>query len=63
MPENVTFSKEGNIGLISVNNPPVNALCQAVRAGIKSGVEKGIADEDIEAMIIYMRGTHIYRRR
>ena len=35
MPEVVIFSKEGNIGLITINNPPVNALSQAVRAGIK----------------------------
>ncbi|MGZ3580214.1 MAG: enoyl-CoA hydratase/isomerase family protein, partial [Syntrophales bacterium] len=56
MPENVTFSKQGSIGIISVNNPPVNALSQAVRAGIKSGVGKGIADEDIKAMVIICEG-------
>ncbi|MGZ6276449.1 MAG: enoyl-CoA hydratase/isomerase family protein, partial [Syntrophales bacterium] len=56
MPENVTFSKQGGIGIISVNNPPVNALSQAVRAGIKSGLEKGIADEDIKAMVIICEG-------
>ncbi len=56
MAEIVTFSKEGNVGLITVNNPPVNALAQAVRAGIKSGIEKGIADKDIAAMIIICEG-------
>ncbi|MGO9139218.1 MAG: 3-hydroxyacyl-CoA dehydrogenase NAD-binding domain-containing protein [Syntrophales bacterium] len=56
MPENVTFSKQGSIGIISVNNPPVNALSQAVRAGIKSGMEKGIADEGIKAMVIICEG-------
>ena len=56
MQEVVTFSKEGNIGLIVVNNPPVNALSQAVRLGIKTGVEKGIADKDILAMIIICEG-------
>jgi len=56
MQEIVTFSKEGNIGLIVVNNPPVNALSQAVRLGIKTGVEKGIADKDILAMIIICEG-------
>jgi 3-hydroxyacyl-CoA dehydrogenase len=56
MQEIVTFSKEGNIGLIIVNNPPVNALSQAVRQGIKTGVEKGIADKDILAMIIICEG-------
>ncbi len=56
MPEAVIFSKEGNIGLITINNPPVNALSQAVRQGIKTGVEKGIADKDIQAMIIICEG-------
>ncbi len=56
MAEIVAFSKEGNIGLITVNNPPVNALSQAVRAGIRSGIEKGIADSDVAAMIIICEG-------
>ncbi|MFO7569547.1 MAG: 3-hydroxyacyl-CoA dehydrogenase NAD-binding domain-containing protein [Smithellaceae bacterium] len=56
MPEVVVFSKEGNIGLITVNNPPVNALSQAVRAGIKAGVEKGIADADVAVMLIICEG-------
>lgn len=56
MREDVHFSKQGSIGIISVNNPPVNALSQAVRAGIKAAVEKGIADEDIKAMVIICEG-------
>jgi 3-hydroxyacyl-CoA dehydrogenase len=56
MSEVVTFSKMGNAGVISVNNPPVNALAHAVRAGIKDGVEKGLADKDIAAMIIWCEG-------
>jgi 3-hydroxyacyl-CoA dehydrogenase len=54
--EKVTFSKVGNIGFISVNNPPVNALCQAVRAGIENGVKQGIADKEVEAMIVWCEG-------
>jgi len=56
MAEIVGFSKEGNVGLIIVNNPPVNALSQAVRAGIKAGIEKSVADADIAAMIILCDG-------
>ena len=52
----VTFSKEGSIGIILVNNPPVNALSQAVRAGLQSGVEQGIADQDVEAMVVLCEG-------
>ena len=56
MPEIVSFTKEGNVGLITVNNPPVNALSQAVRAGIKASIEKGIADQEVAAMIILCEG-------
>ena len=56
MAEIVRFSREGNVGVITVNNPPVNALSQAVRAGIKAGIEKGNADKDIAAMLILCEG-------
>jgi 3-hydroxyacyl-CoA dehydrogenase len=56
MSEPVSFSKEGNVGIISVNNPPVNALSQAVRAGLKAGVEKGLADPEVKAMLIWCEG-------
>ena len=53
----VTFSKEGNVGIIFVNNPPVNALSQAVRAGLQAGVEQGIADKDVAAMVVLCGGN------
>ncbi len=56
MAEIVGFSKEGNVGIISVNNPPVNALSQAVRSGIKQSIQKGIADPDVAVMIIICEG-------
>lgn len=52
----VTFSKEGNVGLITINNPPVNALSHAVRQGIKAGLEQGIADSDVAAMALICQG-------
>lgn len=39
MSDAVIRSKEGRIGILTINNPPVNALASAVRAGIKEGVE------------------------
>jgi len=56
MSEIVTFSTEGTTGIITVNNPPVNALSQAVRAGIKAGVAQGIADDGVDAMVIICEG-------
>ncbi len=39
MTDAVLRSTEGRIGILTVNNPPVNALAAAVRNGIKEGVE------------------------
>ena len=39
MSDAVLRSTQGRIGILTVNNPPVNALAAAVRNGIKEGVE------------------------
>ena len=39
MSDAVLRSTQGRIGILTVNNPPVNALAAAVRNGIKDGVE------------------------
>jgi 3-hydroxyacyl-CoA dehydrogenase len=52
MSDPVDFSKQGAIGVITINNPPVNALSQAVRKGIHEGVEQGLADDEVTAMVL-----------
>ena len=44
MSDAVLRSTQGRIGILTVNNPPVNALAAAVRDGIKEGVEAFGAD-------------------
>ncbi len=56
MSDTVSFSKQGSIGLIKINNPPVNALNQSVRAGLKSCVEQGLADDSVKAMVLICEG-------
>jgi len=56
MSDTVSFSKQGAIGLIKVNNPPVNALNQSVRAGLKACVEQGLADDSVKAMVLICEG-------
>lgn len=48
----VSFEKHGRIGVITVNNPPVNALSPGVPEGIIASVDKGVADPDIAAMVL-----------
>ena len=49
--EVVKFEVEDGVGVITVNNPPVNALGPGVREGIIEGVEKGLADDSVKAMV------------
>ncbi|RLA47236.1 MAG: 3-hydroxyacyl-CoA dehydrogenase [Gammaproteobacteria bacterium] len=56
MSDTVSYSTQGNIGLIKVNNPPVNALCQSVRAGLKESVESLLGDDSVEAIVLICEG-------
>ena len=48
----VLYSTQGDVGIITINNPPVNALRNAVRSGIKDGVDKFVADPAIKAIVL-----------
>ena len=48
----VAFEKQGSVGVITVNNPPVNALSQGVRQGLTDAIAKGAADPGVSAMVI-----------
>ena len=52
----VTTRLEGAVGVILVNNPPVNALGQAVRAGILAALGTLEADPACEAIVIGASG-------
>ena len=52
MTELVTLSKQGAIGIITVDNPPVNALSPGVPEGIVECVNAGNADPEIKAMVL-----------
>ena len=51
----VSYVIDGNIGVITVNNPPVNALSQAVRQGLLNAIRTAAADES-EAVLIHCEG-------
>jgi 3-hydroxyacyl-CoA dehydrogenase len=48
----VRFEKDGDIGVIIVNYPPVNALGPGVSEGIIEGLNKGNADASVKAMVL-----------
>jgi 3-hydroxyacyl-CoA dehydrogenase len=47
---------EGEVALVTINSPPVNALSQPVREGLKHGVESAEANGAVKAIIIICDG-------
>ena len=54
--ELVRFETDGDIGVITVDNPPVNALSPGVPQGIVDALDKGNADPQIKAMVLIGAG-------
>jgi 3-hydroxyacyl-CoA dehydrogenase len=50
------FSKHGMIALVTIDNPPVNALSHAVRAGLVEAVKRALADDDTAALVVICGG-------
>lgn len=50
------YAVEDGIAVITIDNPPVNALSQGVRQGLKDGVAKALADTDVTAIVIHCAG-------
>ena len=59
----VRFEKHGAIGVITVDNPPVNALSPGVPEGIIASVDAGVADPDVKAMVLIGAGPQLHRGR
>ncbi len=52
----VDLSVENGIAVLTIDNPPVNALSQGVRQGIKEGIEQCLSDEAVEAVVLTCAG-------
>ena len=57
MSEVVSLERQGAIAVITVNNPPVNALGQAVRAGLQSAFNEANADQSVQAVVLVCAGN------
>jgi len=53
----VNYTVEDGVAVLTVNNPPVNALGHGVRLGLLKGVEKAQDDETASAIVIYCEGN------
>ena len=53
--QSVTLERRGDIAVVAVDNPPVNALSQHVRAGLLEAIHR-IDDSDAKAAVLICRG-------
>src|SRR5215469_13003760 len=56
MSDLITFSNQDGIGVITVDNPPVNALSPGVPEGILAAIERAQSDSAIKALVLIGSG-------
>jgi len=52
MSELVSLTKDGDVAIVTVNNPPVNALSPGVPEGIEACVQQAMGDESVKAVVL-----------
>ncbi|MCB2135452.1 MAG: enoyl-CoA hydratase/isomerase family protein [Rhodobacteraceae bacterium] len=56
MPEPVSLRIAGAVAVITIDNPPVNALAAAVRAGLRDALARAGADQSIRVIVLAAAG-------
>ncbi|MEJ0040161.1 MAG: 3-hydroxyacyl-CoA dehydrogenase NAD-binding domain-containing protein [Gammaproteobacteria bacterium] len=54
----VTLERHGNVALITIDSPPVNAISHAVRAGLLAAIVEADEDASIQAIVIHGAGRN-----
>src|SRR5947207_403106 len=54
--KSVDLDRRGRVAVLTVNNPPVNALSQHVRQGLHEGLKQAISDSAAQAIVIVCAG-------
>ena len=52
MSELVNYARQGDIGVITINNPPVNALSPGVPEGIMASIDAAEKDPEVKAVVL-----------
>ena len=52
----VTTQRDGPLAIVTVDNPPVNALSQAVRVGIAEAIIQAGKDPEVKAIVLICAG-------
>ncbi|PYV36885.1 MAG: 3-hydroxyacyl-CoA dehydrogenase, partial [Acidobacteria bacterium] len=56
MSESVSLTKDGEIAVITIDNPPVNALSAKVAEGIRAALEAAQNDLSVKAIVLIGAG-------
>jgi len=56
MTDKIAYSRHDDIVVLRIQNPPVNALSQAVRQGLAEGMDRAEAEEGVRAVMIVGEG-------
>src|SRR5260221_3331974 len=52
----VAYTQQGAIAVLTVDNPPVNALSVAVRQGLIEGIKRAVADPAVAGIVLIGKG-------
>jgi 3-hydroxyacyl-CoA dehydrogenase len=56
MAELATLTKQGRVGVITLDNPPVNVLSHALRVALRDAIDAAVLDTSIEAILLCCAG-------
>ncbi len=54
--QSVTTAKDGEVLVITINNPPVNVLSWHVRQGLADGIREALEDDSVKAAVLICEG-------
>src|SRR5580698_5150091 len=57
MPELVQYTVQDDVAIVTINNPPVNALSPGVPEGVDAGVARAAADPAVKAVVLIGAGN------
>lgn len=60
MSDKIVYSRRDDIAVLSVRNPPVNALSHAVRQGLWNGMDRAEGDTGVRAVLIVGEGRAFF---
>ena len=52
MSDKVAYTRHDDVAVLRIQNPPVNALSQAVRQGLQDGMDRAESEEGVKAVVI-----------